>query len=196
MLKVNFSLVVITAFLGAAFVGGLIFKYHRIVGAKPASCRRKPQPLELGRRVNPFIGTGGFPWVCGNNFPGAMVPFGMVRLGPETASILLHKRALNTSGYYYGDNQILGFSHTRLNGTGATDGGHFLVMPALEAVEPASFRKGQTTTFSHSEELASPGYYAVRLPKLGVLAELTASPRVGVHRYTFSAEQTPHLISM
>ena len=90
------------------------------------------RPAEIGRRVNPFIGTGGFPWVCGHNFPGAMVPFGMVRLGPETASILLHKRALNTSGYYYGDDQILGFSHTRLNGTGATDGGQFLVMPTRD----------------------------------------------------------------
>ena len=123
-----------------------------------------------------------------------MVPFGMVRLGPETVSIQFHKRAVNTSGYYYGDDQVLGFSHTRLNGTGATDGGHFLVMPALEPVDLPAFRKGQTTTFSHSNELASPGYYAVKLPKLGVLAELTASPRVGVHRYTFSAETTPHLI--
>jgi len=87
-----------------------------------------------------------------------MVPFGMVRLGPETVSLQFHKRALNTSGYYYGDNQVLGFSHTRLNGTGATDGGHFLVVPALEAVDLKSFLKGQTTNFSHSEELASPGY--------------------------------------
>ena len=97
-------------------------------------------------------------------------------MGPETASILFHKRALNTSGYYYGDDQILGFSHTRLNGTGATDGGHFLVVPALEPVDPETFRKGQTTTFSHGEEIASPGYYAVNLPKLGMLAELTAAP--------------------
>ena len=61
-------------------------------------------------------------------------------------------------------------------------------------MDAQSLRKGQSTTFSHSEEVASPGYYAVRLPKLGVLAELTATPRVGVHRYTFSAERLPHLI--
>ena len=58
------------------------------------------------------------------NFPGATVPFGMVRLSPETASLYTNTRAYNTSGYYYGDNKIIGFSHTRLAGTGATDGGH------------------------------------------------------------------------
>ncbi len=110
----------------------------------------------------------------------------MVRLGPETVSVLVRKRALNTSGYYYGDDQILGFSHTRLVGTGATDGGHFLVVPAVEPVQPKTYHQSQSTNFSHSEELASPGYYAVKLPKIGTLVELTATPRVGVHRYTFS----------
>jgi len=194
LLKVTLGLALITAVSGVAFVGALIFKYHRIVSAKPGKLLTQLRPGEMGRRVNPFIGTGGYPWVCGHNFPGAMVPFGMVRLGPETASILLHKRALNTSGYYYGDDQVLGFSHTRLNGTGATDGGHFLVMPTLDAVAPHLLRKAQSTTFSHREESASPGYYAVRLPKLGVLVELTATPRVGVHRYTFSEGKPAHLI--
>ncbi|NOS71032.1 MAG: glycoside hydrolase family 92 protein [Verrucomicrobia bacterium] len=178
----------------AAFVGALVYKHSRIVGAKPGVLKTTVQPTELGRMVNPFIGTGGFPWVCGHNFPGAMVPFGMVRLGPETASMLTRQRALNTSGYYYGDDQLLGFSHTRLSGTGATDGGHFLVMPAIEAVQPKLFCKGQTTRFSHSEELASPGYYAVKLPQIGTLVELTATARVGVHRYTFSEGRTPHLM--
>ena len=194
VLKVTLGLVLIMALSGAVFIGALILIHHRIVSAGPGRLQTHVQPLEMGRRVNPFIGTGGYPWVCGHNFPGAMLPFGMVRLGPETASILLHKRALNTSGYYYGDNQVLGFSHTRLNGTGATEGGHFLVIPALKSTDPQSLRKGHSTTFSHSEEAASPGYYAVRLPKLGVLAELTASQRVGIHRYTFSREQTSHLI--
>ena len=93
--------------------------------------------LKYGELVNNFIGTGGFPaWVCGMNFPGATVPFGMVRLSPETISLfpdnnllIPDKKALNTSGYYYGDNRMLGFSHTRLAGTGATDGGHFLFTP-------------------------------------------------------------------
>lgn len=194
LLKFALYVVLVVVVSCAAFIGALVFKHNRIVGAKPGQLQTKVQPKELGRWVNPFIGTGGFPWVCGHNFPGAMMPFGMVRLGPETASMLIRKRALNTSGYYYGDDQIIGFSHTRLVGTGATDGGHFLVVPAVEPVQPKTYRKGQTTSFSHSEELASPGYYAVNLPRIGTLVELTATPRVGVHRYTFSKDQTPHLM--
>lgn len=194
LLKCLLYFILAVVALCAAFVGALVFKHHRIVGARPGQLQTKVQPKELGRWVNPFIGTGGFPWVCGNNFPGVMVPLGMVRLGPETVSMLVRKRALNTSGYYYGDDQLLGFSHTRLNGTGATDGGHFLVAPALAAVDLKKFRKGQTTQFSHSEEIASPGYYAVQLPELRTLAEFTATARVGLHRYTFSKDLSPHLI--
>lgn len=180
--------------LVVAVVGALVWKHRSIVGAKPGLLQSQVQPGELGRCVNPFIGTGGYPWVCGNNFPGAMVPLGMVRLGPETVSWLGRKRALNTSGYYYGDDQLLGFSHTRLNGTGATDGGHFLVMPGLAAVDLKKFRAGQTTKFSHREELASPGYYAVKLAELDALVELTATARVGLHRYTFKGGTPPHLL--
>ncbi len=179
--------------LCALLVASLLFKYHSIVGAKPGQLQTGVQPGPFGRFVDPFIGTGGFPWVCANNFPGAMVPFGMVRLGPETASLLVGKRALNTSGYYFGDERLLGFSHTRLNGTGAVDGGHFLVVPALENVDRKSLQDPGYETFSHSEELASPGYYAVRLLRSGTLAELTATPRVGVHRYTFKPGASPHL---
>lgn len=175
------------------FSGALWLKYRSIVSARPGQLQTGVQPGELGRWVNPFSGTGGFPWMCGNNFPGAMVPFGMVRLGPETSSLLLRKRALNTSGYFYGDEQMIGFSHTRLNGTGATDGGHFLVMPARGPMDPKQWQAGQSTRFSHSEEVASPGYYAVKLPKLDTLVELTATPRVGVHRYTFAKGATPHV---
>ena len=194
LLKIALGSILTTVLLIAVFVGAFVFQHERIVRARPGKLQTQAQPLELGGLVNPFTGTGGYPWMCGDNFPGAMVPLGMVRLGPDTVSIQFHKRAQNTSGYYYGDDQVLGFSHTRLNGTGATDGGHFLVTPALQPVDLPAFRKGQTTTFSHSNEVASPGYYAVKLPKLGVLAELTASPRVGVHRYTFSEDKPPHLI--
>ena len=145
VLKVALSVVVLVMLSVVVFIGSLIFRHQLIVRARPGNLQTQAQPLELGKRVNPFIGTGGFPWVCGNNFPGAMVPFGMVRLGPETVSLQFRKRALNTSGYYYGDNQLLGFSHTRLNGTGATDGGHFLVVPALQDINLPAFRKGQST---------------------------------------------------
>lgn len=194
LLKLTLGLALGLALLGAAFVGALALKYHSIVGATPGKLQTGVQPGENGKRVNPLIGTGGYPWVCGHNFPGAMVPFGMVRLGPETTSLLLHKRALNTSGYYYGDEQILGFSHTRLNGTGATDGGHFLVMPTHGPAEHSQLSNWPSTEFSHSEELASPGYYATRLPTPDVLVELTATPHVGVHRYTFGGGKAPDLM--
>ncbi|MBN9690077.1 MAG: GH92 family glycosyl hydrolase [Verrucomicrobia bacterium] len=180
--------------LVAAGVGIWVFRYRQIVSAAPGGLKPKVEPGELGRWVNPFIGTGGYPWVCGHNFPGAMVPFGMVRLGPETVSLGFAKRGLNTSGYFYGDERILGFSHTRLNGTGATDGGHVLVTPGNRSLEPQEFRRGHSLRFSHHEEVASPGYYAVRLPEIGALTELTATTRVGMHRYTFDPGVTPHLV--
>jgi len=193
LLKFGLGLGAVVLISGAAFVGALTLKYRRIVDARPGALPTAVHPGNHGRWVDPFIGTGGIPWVCGNNFPGAMVPFGMVRLGPETASLLIRERALNTSGYFYGDEQLLGFSHTRLNGTGATDGGHFLVMPATGPVDPAVFHPGQFTKFSHRSEAAAPGYYAVELPGRAVRVELTATPRVGVHRYTFHSNATPHL---
>lgn len=179
--------------VAGGFVAVVAWQYRGIVGAERRGWRTGVEPGERGRWVNPFLGTGGFPWVCGHNFPGAMVPFGMVRLGPETRSLVLGERALNTSGYFYGDREILGFSHTRLNGTGATDGGHFLVTPADRPVDTASLAHRPGWRFSHAEEIAFPGYYAVRLPEPGVLVELTATARVGVHRYTFDRGRRPHL---
>jgi predicted alpha-1,2-mannosidase len=97
------------------------------------------------------------------------------------------------SGYFYGDQKILGFSHTRLVGTGAIDGGNFLVVPATAALKQADLTSNTAYQFSHEQETAFPGYYAVWLPETQVLAELTASMRVGVHRYTFTSGQTPFL---
>ncbi len=150
------------------------------------------QPGTLGRDVNPFIGTGGVTYLCGNDFPGAAVPFGMMRLSPDTVS-LLGRRASNSSGYYYPDPHILGFSHTRLAGTGATDGGNFLVIPCT-AETAKSRHHGLNSAYSHQQERAFPGYYGVTLADLGITAELTAAHRVGVHRYTFPARQVPHLL--
>ena len=150
------------------------------------------QPGELGRDVNSFIGTGGVSYLCGNNSPGSTVPFGMVRLSPDTVSVL-GQRATNSSGYFYSDAKILGFSHTRLLGTGATDGGNFLVIPCT-ADTAKSHRHGMNAAYSHEHELAFPGYYGVGFPKLGLTAELTTTRRVGLHRYTFSEKQTPHIL--
>ena len=191
-LFIGLSLVVLA---GLLFGGALWFKYRYIVNAEPQLISGTALPvLPLIKEVNPFIGTGGYPWVCGHNFPGATLPFGMVRLSPETASVLTNRRALNTSGYYYGDNKIRGFSHTRLSGTGATDGGHFLVVPVAGPVSQKIRHKGRFSHFSHRDEVAFPGYYALFLGGQKVLAELTATERVGVHRYTFSRGLKPHLL--
>ncbi|MFO0917619.1 MAG: glycoside hydrolase family 92 protein [Planctomycetaceae bacterium] len=150
------------------------------------------RPGERGAQVNCFIGTGGLSYLCGNTFPGATLPFGMVRLSPDTVSTD-GKRATNMSGYYYHDDRILGFSHTRLSGTGAVDGGNFLVLPGLTPGTPPSNRQGLNLKLNHRDETAWPGYYRHRFPEKNLIAELTATRRVGVHRYTFTGDEAPRL---
>jgi predicted alpha-1,2-mannosidase len=152
-----------------------------------------PKPGDLGRHVNPFVGTGGLSYLCGNEFPGATLPFGMVRLSPDTVSSS-GRRATNTSGYYYRDPKILGFSHTRLAGTGAADGGNFLVIPVAGGDSVAAVRHGLNAPYDHKNEIAFPAYYSVSLPERGLRVELTASQRVGVHRYQFAPGDAPHLL--
>jgi len=126
--------------------------------------------------VNPFIGTGGH----GHTFPGAVLPFGMVQLSPDTR---VDGSWDGCSGYHYSDKKIYGFSHTHLSGTGCSDWGDILVMPTTgeATVDPKKY----ASTFSHLAEKASPGYYEVMLDEKKIKAELTVTPRVGIHRYTF-----------
>lgn len=176
-----------------ALINGFTLYYLHHVNQQ-SSLEMAIDPEGLCRYVNPFIGTGGTSWMCAYNFPGPSLPYGMVRLGPETSSMILNRRALNTSGYFYGDNKILSFSHTRLNGTGAVDGGHFLVTPVAGSITQRERLSGKRYKYSHANEKAFPGYYAVLLPEPGVLAELTATLRVGIHRYTFSSDKKPTLL--
>ncbi len=143
---------------------------------------------EYTQYVDPFIGTGGTPWTCGMLSPAATVPFGAVRLGPDTSFIgggYLIK--MNTSGYYYEQAHIKGFSHSRLSGTGAEDYSHFRITPAV------GDKKAGVLTYSHSKETATPGYYAVYLPSIGCLAEMTATAHTGIHRYTFNTDKDARL---
>lgn len=151
------------------------------------------QTKDYTRYVNPFIGTGGH----GHTFPGATVPFGMVQLSPDT-------RVDNwdgSSGYHYSDDIIYGFSHTHLSGTGIPDYCDILFMPFLGEAK-FSGRTGQQTAddyaskFSHANEKAEPGYYSVRLEDDDILAEMTATPRVGLHRYTFPASEANILLNL
>jgi len=126
--------------------------------------------------------------------PAATVPFGMVRLGPDTSfpgGFVIEN--MGTAGYYYGHSQTWGFSHTRLSGTGAVDGGHFRIRPAVGDFNPAE-RQSNPLRFNHDSEEAVPGYYGVWLPEPRVLAEMTCTTHVGVHRYAFEAGDEAHLI--
>jgi predicted alpha-1,2-mannosidase len=132
--------------------------------------------------VDPRIGTGGH----GHCFPGAAVPFGAVQLSPDT----YNNDWDWCSGYHVSDTSIMGFSHTHLSGTGCGDLLDFLVMPGVGAVKlvpgPRSNpEQGYRSRFSHADEVVRPGYYSVYLQDPRVRAELTATERVGLHRYTF-----------
>ena len=139
--------------------------------------------------VNPYIGTGGH----GHVFLGANVPFGAVQLGP----VNLSEGWDWCSGYNYSDSTIIGFSHTHLSGTGIGDLGDILIMPTTGdlIMNKGSLKNpGNFSLFSHADEKVSPGYYSVILKRYNIKAELTASERVGFHRYTFPAAENAHLI--
>lgn len=145
--------------------------------------------------VDPFIGTGGE----GHTYPGATVPFGMVQLSPDTR-IQPRKDAYGwAAGYRHDDRTIVGFSHTHFSGTGHSDLGDVLLMPIsgevkLERGNPDQPGSGYTSRFRHDDETAQPGYYAVTLDDYGVRAELTATARVGVHRYSFPRGKPAHVL--
>lgn len=132
--------------------------------------------------VDPFIGTG----FHGHVFLGANVPFGAVQLGPVNIS----EGWDWCSGYHYSDSTIAGFAHTRLSGTGIGDLGDIGIMPVIGDVRlskgnPSGYSTGYYSLFSHNDEVARPGYYSVLLKRYNIKAEVTATERVGVHRYTF-----------
>ena len=158
-------------------------------GVMPKSVEMpEPETGEFGQYVDPFIGTGGTPWTCGMVSPAATVPFGSVRLGPDTCFLGgAYIVKTNTSGYYYEHGHIRGFSHSRLSGTGAEDYSMFRVTPAVGNANAG------VMAYSHDNEVAVPGYYAVYLPSVGCLAEMTADVHTGVHRYTFNSSKDARL---
>jgi predicted alpha-1,2-mannosidase len=152
-----------------------------------------PDSLKL---VDPMIGTG----PEGHTFPGATAPFGMVQLSPDTQILPFKQSYKWASGYRYEDTTILGFSHTHFSGAGHSDLGDVLLTPlsginvSLEPGDPANPGSGYRSRFSHTHEHAEPGYYSVWLQDSSVHAELTASERVGMHRYTFPTGSPRHIL--
>ena len=177
-----------------------IFLAFVIIASAPATAQRRPDvrireafSTSVLDFVNPFVGTQ----KMGHTFPGACVPFGAVQLSPDTEMIphnidgVYQPKAYEyCAGYQYDDPTILGFSHTHFSGTGHSDLGDILIMPTtgvlrLDRGTAEAPETGYRSRFSHERETASPGYYSVMLDDYGIRAELTATQRAGIHRYTF-----------
>ncbi|MES2554702.1 MAG: GH92 family glycosyl hydrolase [Bacteroidota bacterium] len=156
----------------------------------------------LVKYVKPIIGTE----KMGHTYPGATVPFGAVQLSPETDTISYELNGKYNgevykycAGYKYEDKTIVGFSHTHLSGTGHSDLGDFLIMPTqgklqLNPGTASDTKSGYRSAFSHANETAEAGYYKVKLDDDNILAEMTATTRVGMHQYTFPKSDESHII--
>jgi putative alpha-1,2-mannosidase len=131
----------------------------------------EPTETDLTRFVNPLIGTDG----TGHTFPGPSMPFGLVQPGPDN----FNSGWSHTSGYQYQDTLLMGFSQTRLNGTGINELGDVLLMPSVK-----NSPKSDAFSYSKGTERAQVGYYSLTKND-GVKVELTCSNRVAFHRYTF-----------
>ena len=162
----------------------------------PVHAQTTPPPQgSPASAVDPRIGTGG----AGHTYPGATVPFGMIQLSPDTAMTDFHHAYAWAAGYQYDDPTIMGFSHTHFSGAGHSDLGDVLVMPIagdvrLEPGDAAVPESGYRSRFRHATEVETPGYYAVTLDDYKIRAELSASRRVGWHRYTFPKGKPAHLL--
>ena len=155
-----------------------------------AACS-SPKAEDYAAYVNPKIGTGGH----GHVFVGANVPFGLVQLGPTS----IPQTWDWCSGYHDSDNTVIGFSHMHLSGTGIGDLFDITVMPTIGPTTPARGtendpQSGAWSYADRSKEVCEPGYYSVPLQRYGIVAELTATSRVGFHRYTFPASDDAKLL--
>lgn len=154
-----------------------------IILAVAMLCSCNQQPKDVLDYVDPFIGTGAH----GHTFPGATTPFGMVQLSPSND----FKGWDWCSGYHKSDSVLKGFAHTHVSGTGLAGLGDILMMPTSGEVKTnpgteSNPESGFRSRFSHDKEKASAGYYYVNLTDYEIDVELTSSPRVGFHRYTFN----------
>ena len=146
---------------------------------------------DYAAKVDPKIGSGGH----GHVFVGANVPFGMTQVGPTSIT----QEWDWCSGYHDSENSVIGFSHTHLSGTGCGDLFDVTLMPVVGEVQYGRGRLGDYSTGFWSEadraqEVVEPGYYSVPLTRYNILAEMTATERGGLHRYTFPASDEAAII--
>lgn len=167
-----------------------------------AACSQAPACEDFTQYVNTRIGSGGH----GHVFVGANVPFGLVQVGPTS----IPQQWDWCSGYHCSDSTVIGFSHTHLEGTGIGDLFDITVMPVIGEVtyargeEPAenatpeeietAVKSGLWSYADRSKEITRPGYYSVPLTRYGITAEMTATSRVGLHRYTFPASDEAAIV--
>lgn len=159
-----------------------------------ASCgsSQKEQEMEdLTQFVDPRIGTGGH----GHVFYGANVPYGFIQLGPTS----IPQSWDWVSGYHVSDSTVIGFPHTHLSGTGIGDLHDINVMPVVGEVtysrgDASSYETGLWSYSDRSKEVVTPGYYRTHLSRYNVDVELTATKRVGFHKYTFLGNESPAIV--
>lgn len=159
-----------------------------------ASCgsSQKGQEMEdLTQFVDPRIGTGGH----GHVFYGANVPYGFIQLGPTS----IPQSWDWVSGYHVSDSTVIGFPHTHLSGTGIGDLHDINVMPVVGEVtysrgDASSYETGLWSYSDRSKEVMTPGYYRTHLSRYNVDVELTATKRVGFHKYTFLGNESPAIV--
>lgn len=155
------------------------------------ACVQQKDSESLTQYIDPHIGSGGH----GHVFVGASVPFGMVQLGPTS----IPQEWDWCSGYHESDNSVIGFSHTHLSGTGIGDLFDITLMPITGDVTYARGMLGDPTSglwseADRSQEITEAGYYSVPLTRYAILAELTATARVGMHRYTFPESSSAGIV--
>jgi predicted alpha-1,2-mannosidase len=149
-----------------------------------------PAPVD---QVDPRIGTGGFGFMAGSAFVGALAPRGLVKVGPDTLGEFGAINFLHYSGYWAQDTAIQAFSHLHLHGTGASDYGVLAVMPLTSWTTDFQRLAEHNTPFLKANEHVKAGLYDVTMTD-GVRVELTATPRVAHHRITFPANAAAHLM--
>ena len=159
----------------------LLLMFLFVAGVAKSNATNNNTPEDYAKYVNQWIGTGGH----GHVFLGANVPFGFVQLGPTQ-----YTRGWDwCSGYHISDSLIVGFGHQHLSGTGIGELGDVAFLPVESTSQKDAF-------FSHSNEVVNPGYYSLKLNEPNVLVELTATKRVGMHRYTFGGNKKEGLIAI
>ena len=173
------------------FLLALSFTITLMSGQSNDTKQNKKSKYKLTQFVDPFIGSGGH----GHVFVGANVPFGGVQLGPSN----FYKGWDWSSSYHHTDSIIKGFTHLNLSGTGMTDLSDFIVMPAVGkrkiwAGNQEHPNDAFASFYSKKTEVAKAGYYSVMLDDYNIKAELTASERVGMHRYTFPKSKQARVI--